>query len=138
MRLSCAPCLFGMLRSDERDRLAVIEDTIDGEHRLILELEAVELLARDVVVREDRVNARHRERGRDVDLDDPRVRVRAPQRVAPEHPRHDQVARVCELTLDLRRRVDPRDELTDLAHLERANGLRHVPAAMRTASKIFA
>ena len=41
------------------------------------------------------------------------MRVRAAQRVAPEHPRHDQVARVRELALHLRRRVDARDELAD-------------------------
>ena len=87
------PRLLGVLRSDERYRLTEVEDPVDGEHRLVLKLEAVELRAGDIGVGEHRVHARHGNGSRDVDLDDPRVCVRAPQRVAPEHPRHDQVAR---------------------------------------------
>ena len=132
------PSLLGMLRGDERHRLAVVEDAVDREHRLVLELEAVELRPGDVGVGEHRVHAGHRDCGRDVDLRDPGVCVRAAQRVPPEHPGHDQVARVHELALHLRRCVDPRDELPDLPHLEAAHRLRHVPAAIRTASKIFA
>ena len=45
---------------------------------------------------------------RDVDLDDPRVRVRAAQRVAPEHPGGVEVARVGELARHLRDGVDAR------------------------------
>ena len=78
---------------------------------------------------------------RDVDRHDAGVSVRRAQRVPPQHPRHDQVARVCELALDLRRRVCARDELADLPDLQRARGgcLRHARlAARRTASKIFA
>ncbi len=60
--LGGAPRLLRMIGGDERDRLAVIEDAVDREHRLIRELEAVRLLARDVLVRQHRVHARHRDR----------------------------------------------------------------------------
>ena len=46
--------------------------------------------------------------------------MRAAQGVAPEHPRDDQVARVCECSRDLRRGVDPADELADLPDLQRS------------------
>src|SRR5207249_10690515 len=67
--------------------------------------------------------------------DDARVRVRAPQRVAPHHAGRLQVARVRELPGDLRDSVLTRDNLADAAELELDV---HVPAANRTASKIFA
>ena len=132
------PSLLGVLGCDESDRLAEVEDSIDGEHRLILKLEPVVLRARDIGMGEHRVHARHRDGGRDVELGDPRVRMGTAQRVAPEHPRHDQVAGVDELALHLRRSIEPRDELPDLADPKRARGLGHSPTAMRTASKIFA
>ena len=58
--------------------------------------------ARDVGVREHGVDAGHRERLGDVDRDDARVRVRAADRVAPEHPGRPEVARVGELAGRLR------------------------------------
>ena len=53
--------------------------------------------------------------------------MRAPQRVAPEHPGHDQVAGVGELARHLRHAVGTPDALADVAELELAGrGLRHV------------
>ena len=42
-RLGRAPRLLGMLGGDERDRLAVVADAVDREHRLVAELEPVGL-----------------------------------------------------------------------------------------------
>ena len=53
------------------------------------------------------MDAGHRQGLRDVDRDDAGVRVRAAERVAPEHPRRVEVARVRELALHLRRAVRP-------------------------------
>ena len=135
--LGRSPSLLGVLRGNECDRFPEVEHPVDGKHRLILKLEPVELRPRDIGMGEHRVHAGHRDGGRDVELDDARVCVRTAQRVAPEHPGHDQVAGVHELALHLRRCIDPRQELPDLADPKRARGLGH-PAAMRTASKIFA
>jgi hypothetical protein len=41
-----------MLGGDDRDRLAEVADAVEGQDRLILELEAVALLAGDVLVGE--------------------------------------------------------------------------------------
>ena len=128
--------LLRVLGGDERDGLAVVAHPVDGEHGLVRELEAVGLRARHVVVREHRVDARHRRRGRDVDRDDARVGVRAPQRVPPEHPGGLQVARVRELARHLRSRVLALDGQADVADLQL--GLRGHSAAILTASKIFA
>ena len=129
----CSPRLLGMLGGDERDGLAEVAHLVEREHRLVGELEAVALLARDVLVREHRVHAGRRQRLAQVELDDARVRVRAAQRVAPEHPCGDEVARVRELTRRLR---DPVDALDAFADAGRAEGPAH-SAASRTASKIF-
>ena len=104
-----------MLGRDERDRLAEVAHAVDRQHRLVGELEPVRLPARHVLVRQHRVHARHPDRLGDVDLRDARVRVRAAHRVAPEHPRRVQVARVRELALDLRRAVGTPDALADPA-----------------------
>ena len=133
-----APRLLGMLRGDDRDGLAEVAHAVEREHRLVGELEAVALLARDVLVREHRVDARHPGRARRVDRRDERVRVRAADRVAPEHLGGVEVARVRELAGDLGNRVDPPHGLADAAELELARGRAHAaPAAPRTASKIF-
>ena len=130
--------LLRVLGGDERDRLAEVADAVDREHRLVGELEAVELRAGDVVVGENRVDARHRQRLGDVDRDDARVRVRAAQGVAPEHPRRPEVARVGELPRRLRGAVRARDALADAPDLEPpGGGGAHPRAAIRTASKIF-
>ena len=137
----CASGLLRLLGGDERDRLAVVADALGGEHGLIGELEPVRLLAGDVAVREHGVDARHPHRLRDVELDDLRVRVRAADGDAPEHPGRVQVARVGELARHLRRRVVPGGRIADAAELElglRARRAHTRAAASRTASKIFA
>ena len=138
--LGCTAGLLRMLCRNDRHRLAVVEDAVDREHRLVGELEPVGLLARDVLVREHRVDARHHQRLARVELGDSRVRVRTAQRVPEEHPGSGQVARVRELACHLGRCVDPRDELAHPADPDPTRrGLRHPRSdAMRTASKIFA
>ena len=89
--------LLRVLRRDERDRLAEVADAVDREHGLVGELEPVQLLARDVVMREHGVDTGHRKGLGDVDRDDAGMRVRAADRVPPEHPRRPQVAGVGEL-----------------------------------------
>ena len=110
--------LLRMLGSNECDGLAEVAHALVGEHGLIGELEAVAFLARHVLVRQHRVDAGHADRLRDVDRDDARVRVRAPQRVAPQHPGRLEIARVGELARDLRNAVDPRRAVADAAELE--------------------
>ena len=80
----------------------------------------------------------HRQRRRDVDLDDPRVWVGAPERVPPEHPGRLEVARVGELALHLRRAVGPGDAIPDPAGDRGRRRRAHDAAACRTASKILA
>jgi hypothetical protein len=107
-----------VLGGDERDRLAEVAHPVDREHGLVRELEPVALGARDVGVRQQGVYARHRERLGNVDLENPRMRVRAADGVAPEHPCREEVARVRELARDLRNRVDAPDGLADAPELE--------------------
>ena len=70
-------------------------------------------------MREDRVHARHRDGLGEIDREDARVGVRAADRVAPEHPRRDEVARVRELALDLRHTVGAEHHVADASDLER-------------------
>ncbi len=131
--------LLRVLGSDERHRLAEVAHAVARQHRLVGKLEAVGLRARDVAVGEHGVHAGHRQRLRDVDLDHARVRVRATNGVAPEHPRGEEVARVRELPGHLRDRVHSPDALAHSSELEPARGCAHTrDAARRTASKIFA
>ena len=146
-RLGGAARLLRMLGGDEGHRLAVVANAVDGEHRLVGELEAVGLAAGNVLVREDGMDARHRHGLGDVDRDDAGVGVRAAERVPPQHSRGIEIARVRELSLHLGRPVGPADGLADVAELEpgrRLGGGRrqactvlHGCAAARTASKIF-
>ena len=136
--LGGAARLLGVLGRDERDRLAEVAHLVDREHRLVGELEPVGLRAGHVGMREHGVDAGHRQRLGDVELDDPRVRVRAADGVAPEHPGRGEVARVRELAGHLRDRVGALDDLADAAELELAGGRAHRSAASLTASKIFA
>ena len=135
------PCgLLRMLGGDDRDGLADVAHPIGREHRLVGELEPVDLLARHVGVREHRVHAGERERGREVDRGDPRVWVRAAQRVPPEHPRRGEVARVLEGARHLRHGVVAQDALADPADGEprrRRRDAHRRSAASRTASKIL-
>ncbi len=149
-RLGRPTRLLGMLGGHDGHRLAVVADAIDREHGLVGELEAVGLAARNVLVREHRVDAGHRDGLRDVDLEDARMGMRAAQGVAPQHPRGVEVARVGELPEHLRRRVGSRGRTRDADHrvggaLDDESGLRggldldlgHPAAAALTASKIF-
>jgi hypothetical protein len=148
--LGRATRLLGVLGRDERDRFAEIADAVDREDGLVGELEAVRLRARHVGVGEDGVDAGHRHRLRVVDLRDPSMRVGAAQRVAPEHSRGEEVARVGELPRHLGHGVRAPDALADAPELELPSPGRlyqpvarrcgHPPpsAARRTASKIFA
>ena len=86
---------------DDRDGLAGVAHLVDREHRLVGELEAVGLAAGHVVVREHGGDAGDRQRRPDVDAADPRARVRAAQRGAPQHAVRPQVGRVRELAGDL-------------------------------------
>ena len=95
------------------------------------------LRSRHVLVRQHGVDTRHAHRSGDVDRDDACVRVRTAHGVAPEHSRRLQIARVRELSRDLRDAVNPRDDLADAPELElRSSRLAH-DAASRTASKIL-
>ena len=78
------------------------------------------------------VDAGHRQRLGDVDRDDARVRVRAADRVAPEHPRRPEVARVGELARRLRDPVGARDDLADPADLEPPGRRGHGLSRART------
>ena len=132
--------LLGMLCGDERHRLTEVASAILGEDGLIRELEAIPLRSRHVLVGEHGMDSRHRQRRRDVDLHDVRVRMRAAERVAPQHPGSGQVARIRELPGDLRHAVGARNDLADAAQFELGDSrpAQSVPPALRTASKIFA
>ena len=123
--LGGAARLLRVLGGDEGDRLAEVADAIDREHRLVRELEPVGLRAGHVGVGQHGVDAGHRHRLREVDLDDARVRVRASNRVAPEHAGGDQVARVGEFPGHLRDRVRALDALADAPELELLRGRAH-------------
>ena len=124
--------LLGALGGDDRHRLAVVAHAVDGEHRLVGDLEAVRLRARDVGVGQDGVDAGRGEGGGDVDREDARVRVRAAQRVAPEHARRLEVARERELALRLRHGVGAEDALADAPVLEAARGGDRLVRSWRT------
>ena len=114
--------LLRMLGGDDRDRLADVPDAVDREHRLVGELEPVSFLPGTSACVSTAWTPGSVERRREVDRDDPRVGVRAAQRVAPEHPGRGEVARVRELARHLRRRVVPQDALADAADGERRAG----------------
>ncbi len=128
--------LLGLLRGHDRDRLPEVADAVGGKHRLVLELEAVRLLAGNVVLREHRVHAGHAHGSGDVDGDHACVRIWAADGVAPEHPRDLEVARVRERTRDLGHGVVAAHP--DLGPAMRnAGGSAHRSAASCTASRIF-
>ena len=52
---------------DDRHRLALVADLAERQHRLVVVLEPVRLAAGDVLVGQDRVDARDRERGAELD-----------------------------------------------------------------------
>ncbi len=92
---------FRVVGGDQRDRLAVVPDLVDGQGRLVLDLQAVVLRAGDVLVREHRVDAGHLERLGDVHREDVGAGVRRAQRHTPQHVLVPQVRGVGELALDL-------------------------------------
>jgi hypothetical protein len=139
---------LGMVGRDDRDRLALEADVVPRQHRLVGVLEPVGPAARDVGVREHGVDARERGGGARVDRADPRARMRAAQRRAPEHPLDAHVGGVLELAAHLRDAVGARRARADSAGdgalgrgCERGGHARSAAsrsAASRTASKIFA
>ena len=112
--------LLRVLRGDEGDGLAVVPHAVEGEHRLVPELEAVALVAGNVRVGENGVDTRHAEGGREIDRDHPGVRMRAAEGVAPEHAGREQVTRVRELAGHLRDAVHAPDAFSDPTELELA------------------
>ena len=104
---------LGMVGGHQRDRLALVADLVDGQHRLVLVLQAVELLAGHVLVGEHREHAGHGQRGADVDGADPRRGMRAAEGHAPEHVRELQVGGVGELTRHLQGSVGAQSALAD-------------------------
>ena len=97
---------LGMVGGDDRDRLALEADVAPREHRLVGVLEPVRLAPGHVGVGEHGVHAGHRGGGARVERADPRARVRAAQRRAPQHPLDVHVRRVRELAEHLRDAVD--------------------------------
>jgi hypothetical protein len=129
--------LLGLLGRDNCDRLAVVPDPVAREDGLVVEFEPVGLRTGDVLVREHCVDARLTDRLRYVDPEDPRMRVRTPDRVPPQHPGRVEVARVLELAHDLGHGVGASRARRGPADLERPRRA-HRRAAPRTASRIFA
>ena len=111
--LRCPPRLLGVVGGDERDRLAPVADEVESEHRLVLDLEAVELLAGHVLVSQHGFHARHRACLRGVDRHEARIRVWAAHRRAPEHALGMKVRRVGEGAADLGRAVGAADAFAD-------------------------
>jgi hypothetical protein len=66
-------------------RLALVPHDVDREHRLVRVLEPEGIAAGHVGLGQHGVHAGHRQRRPHVDRPDPRVRVRAAQRRAPQH-----------------------------------------------------
>src|SRR5881396_2894403 len=98
---------------DERHRLAPVADVIGREDWLVFDLEPVHILAPQVMVREHCPHAGHGASLGDVDVDDPRVRVRAAHRRAPQHPLGPQFRRVGEGAAHLGAPVWAADALAD-------------------------
>jgi hypothetical protein len=131
---SGAARLFGVLGCHERDRLAEIADVLHREDRLISELEAVALVARDVFVGEGGVDAGHAAGFLRVDSLHARGRVGAADRVTEEHARGKEVAGVGEFAGHLRDGVDAADRFADAAELELAGGSTHFRLAFAAVS----
>jgi hypothetical protein len=102
-----------MIGRDEGHRLALVANHVLGEHRLVGVLEPAPVSAGDVVVGEYGVHAGSGQRLADADRRDPRGRMRAAQRCAPQHAVHPQVAAVGELAGDLEDPVWPGRAVAD-------------------------
>ena len=114
---------------DDRHRLALVAHLVEGQHRLVGDLEPVDLAARHVLVGEDGVHAADGERGGEVDLADAGARVRAAQGRAPQHSVGPQVRRVGEVALDLGDAVRAAQALADPAADRRSPTLIRAPPA---------
>ena len=117
-----------MVGSDQRNRLTPVADHVVGEHRLVLDLETVEVPAGHVCVCEHGMNTGHCPCFSRIDRSDAGVRVWAASRRAPQHAVGAQVGRVSEVASHFGGAVRPADALAN-PHLERA--------AIWTASMIF-
>ena len=95
------PSGLRVVGGDQRHRLALVADDVDGQHRLVGQLEPVDPLAGDVVTGQHRLHAGDGERRADVDRADAGEGVRAAERDAPEHVLHPEVAAVGELAAHL-------------------------------------
>ena len=91
----------------QRDRLALVAHDVGGQHRLVGDLQPVELVTRHVLLGQHRGHARRGQRPGGLDGTDPGVGMRAAQRDAPDHAVQPQVAGVDELPGDLGRAVRP-------------------------------
>jgi hypothetical protein len=100
---------------DQRHRFALVADDVEGQHRLVGQLEPVDLLARHVVGGEHGGDAGGGQRRAGVDRADPGVGVRAAQGDPPEHVLHPEVAAVGELATDLQDAVGPLGVVADPA-----------------------
>ncbi len=107
------PSGLRMIRGHDRDRLTLVADLVVGEHRLIGDLQPVDLLPRYVVVREHGGHPGNFQCGADVDRGDPGTRMGAAQGGAPEHAVHVEVGAVRELAGDLEPPVRPERRLPD-------------------------
>ena len=81
--LGGAARLLRVLGRHKRDGLPPVAHDLGGEHRLVLDLEAVKIAARHILVGEHRFHAGHHASLHRVDRDDPGVRMRAAYRRAP-------------------------------------------------------
>jgi hypothetical protein len=141
---------LGVVGGHDGDRLALEAHVAPRQHGLVGQLESVGLAAGHVGVREHRVDAGQGQRGARVERGDPRTRMWAAQRRAPEHALPAHVGRVLELAAHLRHAVRPCGAGADaaLAKADRGwggRGGRHAgPAGSRrsaascTASRILA
>ncbi len=118
-RLRRTPRQLGVISSDERDRLTPIAHHVRREHRLVEDLQSVEVAPGYVLVREHGAHAGHRQRFARVDRDDARVRMRAPNRRSPEHAIDLQVGRIWKIAARLEGGVGPADRVTDAAGHDR-------------------
>ena len=94
---------IAVLGDDEGDLLALEQHLLVGQHRLHVAGErrhVVEIERLQVVGGEDRLDARHLERGRRVDRLDARVAVGRADEIAEQHARHLDVVDIVALALD--------------------------------------
>src|SRR5438445_2023576 len=118
-----------MIGRHQRDCLTPVADDVGGEHRLVFDLESVEVLAGYVVVRQQGANAGGGASFGRVDGQDSGVGMRTSRRCAPQHSFDVKIGRICEVAAHLGRPVVPENALAD-PHAE--------PAALCTAARIFA